>query len=99
VTVEVGRGEEGRGVVLHHCEFVALVGDPEDNDVVISLPGVRVEGVGKRVAEEDERLTAYLVDRLVLGAGGTVTWGMPRDSWCTSLTPARRASFLATLPG
>jgi hypothetical protein len=43
--------------------------DPEDNDVVVPLPGVRVEGVGTRVAEEDERFTAHLVNRLALGPG------------------------------
>ena len=42
--------------------------DPEHDHVVVPLAGVRVEGVGARVAEEHERLAAHLVDRVALPA-------------------------------
>ena len=63
MTVEVRGREERRRLVLHHGELVALAGYPEDDDIVVSLTRVRVEGVGVRISKEDERLAAHLVDR------------------------------------
>ena len=56
VAVEVRRGEERQPLVLEQRLLVALGGDPEDDDVVVALARLRVDGVGSRRPEEDERL-------------------------------------------
>ena len=43
--------------------------DPEHDHVGVALAGLRVDRVRAGVAEEDERLAAHLVDRLVRGSG------------------------------
>src|ERR1700744_4391999 len=68
MAVEVaGREERGTRVVDERL-LVRLRFDPEDDDVVVALAGCRVFRVRARVAEEDERLAADLVDRLAPGA-------------------------------
>ena len=64
VAVEVRGGEERRRLVLHQRLLVRLGVDPEDDHVVVALPGVGVDRVRPGVAEEHERLSAHLVDRL-----------------------------------
>ena len=80
---------------MHHREFVALVGDPEDYDVVVTLPGLLVEGVGARVPEEDERLAANLVDRLVLRAGGDGDMGHAECKLVHVFDPGRSGTLSA----
>ena len=63
--VEVRRGEEGRVVALNQSLLVRLGRNPEHDDIAIRLPRRAVDGVGSRVAEEDERLAADLVDDVV----------------------------------
>src|SRR4029079_8004791 len=56
------RGREERGaVVLDQRLLVGVLGDPEDDDVVVPLAGLGVVRVGPGVAEEDEALAADLV--------------------------------------
>lgn len=66
--VEVRGGEEGGARVLHQGFLVRLGLDPEDDHVRVSLSGLRVDRIGPRVAKEDERLTAYLVHRVLAPA-------------------------------
>ena len=57
MAVEVGGGEVGRALVLHHGVLVGLVGNPEDDDVGVSLPRLGIDGIGSRRTEEDEALS------------------------------------------
>ena len=66
--VEMGGGEERCRLVLDQRLLLGLVGNPEDDDVAVALATVRVDGVGSRIPEEDEGLTAHLVNRVVLRA-------------------------------
>ena len=84
--------EERRGLVLHHGQLVTLAGHPEDDDVVVALAGVRVEGVRTRVPEEDERLSAHLVDGSVLGAGVDADVGHAKGKVVHVLDPRRPAA-------
>jgi hypothetical protein len=70
VAVEVRSGEERRVRVLDHRPLLGLVGDPEDDHVVVPLPRHRVDRVRPRVAEEDKRLPADLVDGRLPGLAG-----------------------------
>jgi hypothetical protein len=65
VAVEVWSREEGRRLVLDQCLLVRVRLHPEDDHVGVAFAGLRVDRVGARVAEEDERLAADLIDRVV----------------------------------
>ena len=68
MAIEMGGGEEGRRVILDQRLLVRLGRDPEHDDVAIALAGPRVDRIRARIAEEDERLPAHLVDRVVSSA-------------------------------
>src|SRR5689334_18519734 len=55
VAVEVRSREEGRRLVLDQRLLVRVRLHPEDDHVGIAFAGLRVDRVGARVAEEDER--------------------------------------------
>jgi len=68
VAVEVRGGEERRRRVLDQRLFVGFGRHPEYDHIAVAFPGLRIERVGPRIAEEDKRLPAYLVDRIVTTA-------------------------------
>jgi hypothetical protein len=67
VAVEVLGREERRRLVPDERLLVRLRLDPEHDDVRIAFAGRGVDRVRPGVAEEDERFSAHLVDRLVPG--------------------------------
>jgi 2-haloacid dehalogenase len=61
-------GEERRRVVLYQRLLIRLGRNPEHDDVAVAIPGLRIDCIRSRIAEEDERLPAYLIDRVVVRA-------------------------------
>ena len=68
MAIEMRGGEEWRRVKLHERLLVRLGRYPEHDDVAIALTGPRVDCIRSRIAEEDERLPAHLVNRVVSSA-------------------------------
>ena len=93
-------GEERGAVVLDQRLLVGVLGDPEDDDVVVPLAGLGVVRVGPRVAEEDEALAADLVHRVLAGRS-TVTPGIDSArSWiCCTVARFGRAMDPTVLRG
>lgn len=68
MAIEMRGGEERRRVVLHQRLLVRLARNPEHDDVAVALAGPRVNCIGSRIPEEDERFPAHLVNRVVPSA-------------------------------
>ena len=66
--VEVRGCEERRRLVLDQRLFVCLGWHPENDHIAVAFTGLRVDRVGPGIAEEDERLPAYLIDRIAAAA-------------------------------
>lgn len=68
MAIEMRGGEERRRFVLYQPLLVRLRRNPEHDDVSIALPGAQVDCIPSRIAEEDERLPAHLIDRVISSA-------------------------------
>jgi hypothetical protein len=60
-------GEKRRRLILHQCLFVFFGRNPENDHIQIAFPGLGIDSIRPRIAEEDKRLSPYLVDRIVAG--------------------------------
>lgn len=67
MAVEVSGREEWRRNVLHQRLLVRFGPNPENDDVLIAFPGFGIDRIWARIAEEDKRLPAHLVDRIATG--------------------------------
>jgi len=65
MSVKVARREKGRPRIPNERLLLELCRHPEHDHVGVALPGHGIGGVGSRRPEEDERLSANLVDRIV----------------------------------
>ncbi len=80
MAVEVRSAEERRRLVLNQRLLVRLGPHPEDNHILVALPGLGIDRIRPRITEEDERLPTHLLDGIVAGpvADGDVWHGQSK---------------------
>jgi len=67
MAVEVSGREEWRRNVVHQRLLVRFGPNPENDDVLVAFPCFGIHRIWARIAEEDKRLPAHLLDRIVTG--------------------------------